>query len=181
MNGPYDLSERDKPVKRRQRREVSDELKPCPFCGDGGGPGYHSAKCIGTGAFGSAEAWNTRPIESALAARVSELEAQLAALREPGEITDERIEQEIRRSFSLCSAPQVALADDYLIHWTVMAVRHILALDRASRPAPKWVRYNEYNALLSLGWTTVGREYQSAEHDYYFMCPPIPAPTEGEK
>ena len=81
---------------------MTDELKPCPFCG-GGGAGYiddvqypdtpHErvwyavtcGKCDANGAWdlgksGAAEKWNTRAVEDALRARIAELEAQLTPI-----------------------------------------------------------------------------------------------------
>ena len=59
---------------------MSDELRPCPFCG-GAAVNSHWGliycgqvnKC-GTGTAVSARGWNSRPIEDALRARIRELE-----------------------------------------------------------------------------------------------------------
>lgn len=80
---------------------TSIELKPCPLCNDKAIINLHSTRVFGysiecnTGEYGchirthvyetiaeAAAKWNTRPIEDALHARVAELTAQLAALRE---------------------------------------------------------------------------------------------------
>jgi len=60
----------------RREREMSEELKACPFCGGKGGNIYdtekHDPSCyfIKTASmkvmYGTVEEWNTRPIEDAL-------------------------------------------------------------------------------------------------------------------
>lgn len=63
---------------------MSEELKPCPFCGDM--PASMKAELDGKKRYGcknctpnlwyTPERWNTRPIEDALNARIAELEAE---------------------------------------------------------------------------------------------------------
>ena len=65
-----------------ERRAMSDEMKPCPFCGKDPqiqtiDEGYHQVYCINhtatieTESFGE---WNNRPLEDALKERIAELE-----------------------------------------------------------------------------------------------------------
>ncbi len=66
---------------------MSEELKPCPFCGhefdtyvmeSGEIMGSCSnIMCIAYGLFCSVEEWNTRPIEDALQKRIDELQRKL--------------------------------------------------------------------------------------------------------
>lgn len=74
---------------------MSEELKPCPFCGSHATirQNFHGfyvecdnidCRAVGSwdlGASGAIEKWNTRPLEDALRARVAELEAELLAAR----------------------------------------------------------------------------------------------------
>ena len=61
---------------------MSDELKPCPFCGGTKLVSYpvwedrfrHVVDCQGCGTRVKSALWNTRPIEDQLRARIKELE-----------------------------------------------------------------------------------------------------------
>lgn len=73
---------------------MSNELKPCPFCGGNAevtyAMGEYWARCPRCRASGSMEqteglaieAWSRRPTEDALQARIAELESENARLRE---------------------------------------------------------------------------------------------------
>ena len=59
---------------------MSEELKPCPFCGTPvSGTWCHYGEC-GTVVFRDAEQWNRRPIEDALATELEKLRAQVEEL-----------------------------------------------------------------------------------------------------
>ena len=63
---------------------MSDELKPCPFCGVATDfidvntgeivPACKNIRCLVIASALTVEAWNTRPLEDALQARIDELE-----------------------------------------------------------------------------------------------------------
>ena len=67
---------------------MSEELRPCPFCGKE--PALHAnyASCVNDDCEQSdwagleVDTWNTRPIEDALTARIAELEAENNRLAE---------------------------------------------------------------------------------------------------
>ena len=82
---------------------MSNELKPCPFCGSTVGTKRKDnwVKCCDCSARGSQEldrdtahiSWNNRPIEDALKARVEELEKLLMNIHGDEKITIDRIEK----------------------------------------------------------------------------------------
>ena len=68
---------------------MTDELKPCPFCGHEpkyiGANAQFAVACVNDACLCLANsdyvgAWNTRPVEDALRARVTDLEAQWASV-----------------------------------------------------------------------------------------------------
>lgn len=80
---------------RVREKGMENDLKPCPFCGQdqkisvSNRGEKHSQKCECGGSWlglgvnlkeESEEAWNTRPIEDALRARIAELEIDVASL-----------------------------------------------------------------------------------------------------
>ena len=83
---------------------MSEELKPCPFCGRTPNPDWTdesyiectNRKCSLYGYGMSTGDWNTRPIENALNKRIAELEGLVQRLVEAGD----------RLSDSLCTYPE---------------------------------------------------------------------------
>ena len=67
---------------------MSEELRPCPFCGGEAELCYSEVDtfCRKCNVMQETELWNTRPIEDALNARIAELEAEL-------KITDELLKE----------------------------------------------------------------------------------------
>ena len=64
---------------------MSEELRPCSFCGGTKictEKGINLNYCDNCSAESNVEHWNTRPIEDALNARIAELEAENAGLKE---------------------------------------------------------------------------------------------------
>lgn len=71
---------------------MSDELKPCPFCGVATDfidvntgeivPACKNIRCLVIASALTVEAWNTRPLEDALQARITELEKQLQSYKD---------------------------------------------------------------------------------------------------
>jgi len=61
---------------------MSEELKPCPFCGEPVEFNKFAEKvvCEDCGATIYSDYWNTRPIEDALNARIAELEGKIDQL-----------------------------------------------------------------------------------------------------
>lgn len=56
---------------------MSEELKPCPFCGfDTICEENHLVFCLNCGTSNHISEWNTRPVEDALQVRIAELEAE---------------------------------------------------------------------------------------------------------
>ena len=86
---------------------MSEELKPCPFCGgmpkvnDWTLKGITDKRCfcdnekcpVYLSKTIAIDNWNTRPIEDALNARIAELEGELAELKERFDITDGLLNQ----------------------------------------------------------------------------------------
>ena len=84
---------------------MSEELRPCPFCKSNNttldyyeisGPQELGTIVVCNDCGASAKSivdWNTRPIEDALNARIAELEAKLAELKERFDITDGLLNQ----------------------------------------------------------------------------------------
>jgi len=63
---------------------MSEELRPCPFCGGTKictEKGINLNYCDNCSAESNVEHWNNRPIEDALNARIAELEAEIAKLK----------------------------------------------------------------------------------------------------
>jgi hypothetical protein len=63
---------------------MSEELRPCPFCGSADirtEPGINLNYCDKCSAEANIEHWNTRPIEDALNKRIAELEAEVTELK----------------------------------------------------------------------------------------------------
>ena len=65
---------------------MSEELKPCPFCGGEAELCYSEVDtfCRKCNVMQETELWNTRPIEDALNKRIAELEALVERLIEAG-------------------------------------------------------------------------------------------------
>jgi len=64
----------------RREEEMSEELRPCPFCGGTKictEKGINLNYCDNCSAESNVEHWNTRPIEDALTTRIAELEAEI--------------------------------------------------------------------------------------------------------
>jgi len=62
---------------------MSEELRPCPFCGGTKictEKGINLNYCDNCSAESNVEHWNTRPIEDELRARIAELEAEIDQL-----------------------------------------------------------------------------------------------------
>lgn len=95
---------------------MSEELKPCPFCG-GDVINVHHGKetywamcngCTSEGAprgsrAGAAESWNTRPVEDALNARIRELEGWRAKDQGLAEVEAMVIERQAKKIAELTS------------------------------------------------------------------------------
>jgi len=66
---------------------MSEELRPCPFCGGEAELCYSEVDtfCRKCNVMQETELWNTRPIEDALNARIAELEALIDQLIAAGE------------------------------------------------------------------------------------------------
>jgi len=78
---------------------MSEELRPCPFCGGTKictEKGINLNYCDNCSAESNVEHWNNRPIEDALQSRIAELEALVERLIEAGD----------RLSDSLCTYPE---------------------------------------------------------------------------
>ena len=63
---------------------MSEELRPCPFCGGTNictEKGINLNYCDSCSAEANIEHWNTRPIEDALNKRIAELEAEIDELK----------------------------------------------------------------------------------------------------
>jgi len=64
---------------------MSEELRPCPFCGGTKictEKGINLNYCDNCSAESNIEHWNTRPIEDALQARIAELEGEVDILKD---------------------------------------------------------------------------------------------------
>jgi len=73
---------------------MSEELRPCPFCGGEAELCYSEVDtfCRKCNVMQETELWNTRPIEDALNARIAELEALIDQLIAAGALQNARRE-----------------------------------------------------------------------------------------
>lgn len=116
--------------------ERAAELKGCPFCGEhaaeAGGVGCLNRKCEGSRLQLPRRTWNTRPIEDALRAKVSELTRLLGEAEERATILAQTILALMQKHSVYLKGKAVGMSDGEAFARTVSD-----AVQRAIQGAPR--------------------------------------------
>ena len=168
------------------------ERKPCPFCGSEPHASYvavscRNEECIANAAndeptIGLIEAWNTRPIEDALNARIAELEKDLSNKEiEYTDLWDDALALQSR------IAELEAESERFTVHSDIkrqddkwIPVSERLPLLRDSKAVLVYTKSGETYSGLYLGnneWTGLLHDFREGEVTHWM---PLPSAPESE-